>query len=125
LDRRSDVPDVLARRDLGDADPKALVRARDDLARERGGLRAHEVRDRRIAVVAVELRRHVDVHEVALAQDLLRRGDPVAHDVVDARADALREAAVSERRGDAAVLAGSLLSDLGQLERADPQAPRT
>ena len=39
LDRRADVPDVLARGDLRDPDPEALARAFHDLARERGSLR--------------------------------------------------------------------------------------
>ena len=54
-----------------------------------------------VAVPAIQLRRHVDVDDVAILQFLVRR-NAVANDVVDRDAAAMRIAAIAQGRRDSA-----------------------
>ena len=117
-DRVADVADVGARPDRPDARIKALLGHFGQPPREHARL-ADQEHLAGVAVVAVLDDRDVDVHHVAGLQHLLGRRDAVADDVVDRRADRLRErrliapAPVVERRRDAV----DLVDDVGM---ADP-----
>jgi hypothetical protein len=58
-----------------------------------------EDRRRRIAVKTVQLRRHVDVDDVAVGEAFVRAGDAVADDGVAARAHGRRESFEAELAG--------------------------
>ena len=77
-------------------DVERAPRDLDDVARL-GARRADVERGARVAVEPLVDVRHVDVDDVAVLEDRAVR-NPVADDVVDARADALGKALVVERR---------------------------
>ena len=66
---------------------------------------AHAEHGRRVAVVARENRRDVDVHDVAIFQDGVRVRDAVADNFVEADAGVTRVAVIAHAGGDALVLA--------------------
>src|SRR5262249_28690380 len=120
LDGRADVAEARAVLHLGDPD---VERASRRLGDQPGvGARPADVeRGRRVAVEALVDRGHVDVDDVAVLEDL-RAGDAVADDLVDARADALREALVVQRRGEAAAADRVVVDDRVDLFRRHARA---
>src|SRR5262249_3058740 len=90
LDRRADVAEARAVLHLKDPHVAAAARDVDHVERLGGGLADHEGR-RRVAVKTAELGRDVDVHDVALPEDLVLLRDAVAHDLVPARAHRRRK----------------------------------
>ena len=66
---------------------------------------------RGVAIIAVEYGGNVYVDDVALFEDIVFRGNAVAHHFVDARADALGEAFVVERRGNGSVRRGVVVDE--------------
>jgi len=99
LDGRADVADALAVFHFGDAELEAAARRLDDV--DGFGARLTDVeRHARVAVVAVflrQVRRDVDVDDVTVLE-FVAAWDTVADALVHARANALREALVVERR---------------------------
>ncbi len=117
LDGGADVADHSAGADRGDAGHHRLI---GDLDETFGAARhlAHEIHAARIAVPAVEHKRHVDVDDVALAQRLVV-GNAVADHVVDRGADRLAVAAIHQRRRQRAVIAREFEYELVELFGGD------
>src|SRR5690606_11825323 len=109
LDRRADVAEARAWPDLRDPDHQALVGHLDQPTSLQRHV-ADEVHAARIPVPAVEQRGHVDIDDVTLAQRL-RRGNPVADDMVDRNAARMRIAAIAERRRHPAAVESHLAHD--------------
>jgi hypothetical protein len=87
---------------------------------------ADRQRDARVRDVAVELRRHVDLDQIALREHALA-GDPVHRLVVDGQAEAAREAVGLARGGARAVACEDLFAHGVQLGRGHARhelAPR-
>ena len=110
LDGGADVAEPRALAHLGDADverPCGRPPPRDARRRRRADVEGRT----RVAVEALVHVSNVDVHDVAVSQ---HRGvrNAVADDLVDARADALREALVVQRCGPCALAEGVLVDDL-------------
>ena len=96
LDGVADVADMVAGSDRLDTEHQAFIGHIDKAL----GLHRHiadEEHAAGVAVPAVELRRHVDIDDVAVLQFLVRR-DAVADDVVDRNAAAMRVTAVAQSR---------------------------
>lgn len=98
LDRVANVADPVAGLCGFDAEHEAFIGHIDQTL----GLHWH-VADQEhatgVAVPAIQLRRHVDVDDVAILQFLVRR-NAVANDMVDRNAAAMRIAAIAQGRGD-------------------------
>jgi hypothetical protein len=110
LDGRADVAEPGPLAHLGDAELQRLAGHLGDVAGF-GARRADVERGRRVAVEALVEGRHVDVDDVAVAQDLFP-GDAVADHVVHGRAHALREAPVFQRGGVGTALHRVLVHDV-------------
>jgi len=99
LDVEPDLAEVFARLDLLDANLQTLGGDGDELLGLVGDLADRE-HPAGVAVVTLDDASHVDVDDVTLGEDRVRRRDTVTDHLVDRGADALREAAVVQRRWD-------------------------
>jgi hypothetical protein len=119
-DGGADVADARVLLHLRDAEGEAVAGGLGDLDGVLGR-RAHVERCGRVPVEAFEERRDVDVDDVAVLQHLAA-GDAVAHDRVDAGADALGKAVVVERRRTRAPTDRVLVDDAVDLLRRHADA---
>ena len=96
LNRVGNIAQMVAGLGLFDADHQALIGHIDQPPRLQRHI-ADEVHAAGIAVPAIEQRRHVDVHDIAVTQHARIRRDAVAHHVVDRDAARMGIAAIAER----------------------------
>ena len=95
LDCVCNISDVIARLRLLDTKHQAFVGQLDESPCLQGYL-ADIIHTASIAMPAVDNRRDVDIDDVAVPEWLIG-GDAVTHDVIDARATAMRIAAIAKR----------------------------